>query len=204
MTTSIIVVDGFLQDPHGFRKAVLNLSYPELSEKKGYPGRNSAQRIQIPGLEEEISRLAGTKLKAKIDAGHARARITLEGDQGTANIHIDPGYWSGILYLSLPEHCDGGTDFYRHKETGTERALLEPHDIATLGVSSTEEANEKFNKILLSDTHDMSKWERIMRVPMRFNRLLLLRPWFWHTASAGFGDSLENGRLVYLLFFDEY
>ena len=40
-----------------------------------------------------------------------------------------------------------------------------------------------------------------MRVPMRFNRLVLLRPWLWHTAGEAFGDSLENGRLIYLMFF---
>jgi hypothetical protein len=31
---------------------------------------------------------------------------------------------------------------------------------------------------------------------------VLLRPWLWHTAGPGFGDSLENGRLVYLMFLD--
>lgn len=41
-----------------------------------------------------------------------------------------------------------------------------------------------------------------MTVPMRFNRLVLLRPWLWHTASPGFGDSMETGRLVYLLFWN--
>jgi hypothetical protein len=40
-----------------------------------------------------------------------------------------------------------------------------------------------------------------MTVPMRFNRLLLLRPWLWHTAGPGFGQTLEDGRLVYLMFF---
>lgn len=40
-----------------------------------------------------------------------------------------------------------------------------------------------------------------MSVPIRFNRLILLRPWLWHTAGAGFGDRLGNGRLVYLMFF---
>lgn len=202
MTTSLIIVDNFLEDPHGFRKAALNLDYPELNTKKGYPGRNSSQCIQIPGLEQEISRLVGENLKAKTDAGHGRARITLRGDEGAANVHIDPGYWSGILYLSLPEHCRGGTDFFRHKATQTERALLEPEDLAALGVTTVEAANEKFNAILTSDTHKMNEWELIMRVPMRFNRLLLLRPWLWHTASPGFGDRLENGRLIYLLFFD--
>jgi len=48
---------------------------------------------------------------------------------------------------------------------------------------------------------DESAWETTMTVPMRFNRLVLLRPWLWHTAGRGFGDSLENGRLVYLMFF---
>ena len=36
---------------------------------------------------------------------------------------------------------------------------------------------------------------------MPSNRLFLLRPWLWHTAGRGFGDRLENGRLVYLMFF---
>jgi hypothetical protein len=40
-----------------------------------------------------------------------------------------------------------------------------------------------------------------MTVPMRFNRLVLLQPQYWHTAGGSFGDSIENGRLVYLMFF---
>ena len=40
-----------------------------------------------------------------------------------------------------------------------------------------------------------------MQVPMRFNRLVLLRPWLWHTAGPAFGDRPENARLVYLMFF---
>lgn len=36
---------------------------------------------------------------------------------------------------------------------------------------------------------------------MRFNRLVLLQPHYWHTSGIGFGNSVENGRLVYLTFF---
>ena len=50
--------------------------------------------------------------------------------------------------------------------------------------------------IIEKDSLDESKWECVMRVPMRFNRLVLLRPWLWHTAGPGFGDRAENGRLV--------
>jgi len=40
-----------------------------------------------------------------------------------------------------------------------------------------------------------------MTVPTRFNRLVLLQPSRWHTSGESFGDSVENGRLVYLMFF---
>jgi len=40
-----------------------------------------------------------------------------------------------------------------------------------------------------------------MTVPMRFNRCVLLRPWFWHTAGPSFGDRPENARLIQMFFF---
>ena len=55
--------------------------------------------------------------------------------------------------------------------------------------------------ILERDTMNDAAWEMTMRVPMRFNRLVLLRPWLWHTAGEAFGDSLGNGRLISLRFF---
>ena len=55
--------------------------------------------------------------------------------------------------------------------------------------------------IIVKEGHDRSKWERTMTVPMRFNRLVLLQPHYWHTSGAGFGNSVEDGRLVYLMFF---
>ena len=54
---------------------------------------------------------------------------------------------------------------------------------------------------ILEDGLRKSAWEKTFEVPMRFNRLVLLRPWFWHTASPGFGNSVENGRLIHTLFF---
>jgi hypothetical protein len=52
---------------------------------------------------------------------------------------------------------------------------------------------------------DTSHWSGIlyltMTVPMRFNRLVLQQPQYWHTAGPSFGDTVENGRLVYLMRF---
>ena len=75
---------------------------------------------------------------------------------------------------------------------------MNEQEVAAMGYASYDEAHRD---IIERDSLDESAWETTMTVPMRYNRLVLLRPWFWHTAGAGFGDSLENGRLVYLMFF---
>lgn len=59
-----------------------------------------------------------------------------------------------------------------------------------------------WDKIIWPDTNDPEKWEKVMTIPMRFNRLVLFRPWYWHNAGAGFGTTAENGRLVQLYFFN--
>ncbi len=39
-----------------------------------------------------------------------------------------------------------------------------------------------------------------MTIPMRFNRCVLFRPWFWHTSGESFGDQGANARLIQLFF----
>ncbi len=199
MLTSLIIVDDFFDDPLTIRDAALKLGYPELDIATYFPGRNSGQPLFVTGLDDEIMRLVGEQLTPTPHTGHAKCRITLTGDKGRGDVHMDQSHWSGILYLSLPEHCQGGTDFFRHLPTNTERAPIYPEELDALGFKSGTDVIEK---IINPDTNDPSKWERLMRVPMRFNRLILLRPWLWHAPCPGFGDSLENGRLVYLLFFN--
>lgn len=197
MPTSLILVDDFLDDPYVLRDAALRLNYPEV--KGTYPGRNSVERINLEGLNDEVSRLVGEPLvPMSHDQAHGKCRIALASDVGTAKVHVDASHWSGILYLSRPEDCRGGTEFFRHIPTNTERAPYSDKESADrFGAPSAKQ----WTADVLEDTSDDSKWEMTMRVPMRFNRLILLRPWLWHTAGESFGDRLENGRLVYLMFF---
>ena len=198
MPTSFIVVDDFLDDPYALRNAALNLNYPE--SESNFPGRNSEQRINIEGLHNEVSRLVGESLLPMgHNQAHGNCRIALAHDVGKANVHVDASHWSGILYMSKPEDCRGGTEFFRHIPTNTERAPYSDQEaMEKFGVPSAKQWTEN---ILDNDTNDASKWEMTLRIPMRFNRLILLRPWLWHTAGESFGDSIENGRLVYLMFF---
>jgi hypothetical protein len=79
-----------------------------------------------------------------------------------------------------------------------ERVPMTPAELGACGMQSFDDVVEK---IMKPHSSDRSKWESTMLVPMKFNRLILFRPWFWHGAGPGFGSSPENGRLIHLLFF---
>jgi hypothetical protein len=197
MPTSLIIVDDFLDNALALREAALRLTYPP--QQGMFPGRNSVERIDIDGLAQQVSQLVGEPLEGMpAPQAHGKSRITLAQDKGKAKVHVDAAHWSGILYLSRPEDCRGGTEFFRHLPTNTDRAPYDDSEAAAMGYAS---AKAMTAQVLESDSTDDSKWEMTMRVPMRFNRLILLRPWLWHTAGENFGDTLENGRLVYLMFF---
>ena len=195
MATSLIIIDDFIAEPDLFRQRALGLKYKNAGT---YPGRNSIERIRIGGLAEDVSAIVQERLcEPDPPQSHAKCRLTLASDDEPGRIHVDPSFWSGILYLSRPEDCQGGTEFYRHLPTGTDEVPRMSEAVTAFGYTSSAEMS---HQILERDGGDRSKWEHTMTVPMRFNRLVLLRPWLWHTSGPGFGDSIENGRLVYLMF----
>ena len=190
-----IVIDDFLPNAEELRERALKLNY---SLKGPYPGLNSVEKINIPGLDEMVSRLVYQSVRPPWtkNYSHGSFRLALAKDDEPAKIHIDQSHWSGILYLSRPEDCQGGTEFYRHLPTGTDHMPFTEQGIAELGYSSFDDLREQ---ILEKDALDRSKWELTMVVPMRFNRLVLTQPQYWHTSGPSFGDTRETGRLIYMM-----
>jgi hypothetical protein len=197
MIPHLFVFDDFLKDPDSVRARALNLDY---TVEGRFPGRNSREKINIDGLNQLISALVHEPVRAPWtdDFSHGSCRLALAKDDKPGRIHIDQSHWSGILYLSRPEDCRGGTEFFRHVPTGTDHVPMTPEALKKTGYSSYEQLQ---HEILDRDALDRSKWELTMTVPMRYNRLVLLQPHYWHTSGQAFGDSVENGRLVYLMFF---
>ena len=196
MIQSLVVIDDFLADPERFRKIALDLEYVG---KGPYPGRNSRQHIEMHGLDAFISAVARERVRGMSPLqSHAHCRLTLESDNDApAKIHVDPSHWSGILYLSRSQDCRGGTEFFRHLPTGTDRVPRDLESLKSHGFASYDE----FKEVSEKDAFDRSKWQVTMNVPMAFNRLVLIQPQYWHTAGPGFGETVEDGRLVYLMFF---
>jgi hypothetical protein len=199
MYTSFMVVDDFLDNAEALRAHALTLEYPE--QKGQFPGRNSLQRINIDGLTEAVSGILGERLvAAPPPQSHAKTRLTLASDKGRGKVHVDESHWSGILYLSRPQDCRGGTEFFRHRATGLDRFPFSQAELAAHGFASPADAHAA---LIERDGTDDSAWDLLFTVPMKFNRLLLLRPWLFHTAGPGFGDTPDNARLVYLMFFNQ-
>jgi hypothetical protein len=197
MVPHLFIIDDFLRNAEEVRAQAISLKYAVGGR---YPGLNSVEKLRIDGLEQVISNIVREPVRAPWtnDFSHGSCRVALAADDRPARIHIDQSHWSGILYLSRPEDCRGGTEFFRHIRTNTDRLPMDPDSLQKVGYSSYDQLKED---ILDRDALDRSKWEHTMTVPMRFNRLVLLQPHYWHTAGPGFGDSLENGRLIYVMFF---
>lgn len=195
---SLLIIDDFLNDPLEARRQALALDYDPALKDGNYPGVLSSRPLAIPGLDAAVARTIGVGVQPQAGTSHGHTRLTLATDKGLSGVHIDPCFYSGILYLSLPEHCRGGTDFFRHKRTGLERV---PMDRAAVNAAGYSDVNMLVEDVVNRDTTRASAWEKSFTVPMRFNRLILFSPWLFHNSARGFGYGPDNGRLVQLMFF---
>ena len=192
MKTSFIVIDDFYDDPYEVREAALASSHQSRGELK---------RCLVEGLDERISRLMHEPVVASQSTAHGEFRhATLGGDERTRlEAHWDGEcYWSGLVYLSLPEHRRGGAGFYRHIELSSVQVPISNGDVNRYRASDCATFTES---VVRRDGIDASNRENQMTIPLRFNRCVLFRPWVWHMLESSFGDGPVNGALVQMFVF---
>ena len=200
MLSSIIVIDDFYAEALEVREAALRLSYPEPGPGVYYPGRTSKQRLLPPNSDEMFSFILHERVTGAKNSTHGCCRYSLASSRRPAEIHIDPGKtWAGLVYLTLDRDCRGGTEMFRHKRYGTDRAPTTDEEAKKIYGMDT--CKEVVRKLIYDDGHHLDRWDHLTTLPMKFNRCVLFRPWMWHTSGVDFGDTIENGRLVQLLFF---
>ncbi len=200
MLQTMIVIDDFYAEPEKVREAALNMTYPEPVGEVYYPGRNSREFLLPPDSDEMFSFILREKVTGVKRRYHGHFRISLASSQRPAEIHIDPGMtWAGIVYLTLDRDCRGGTEMFRHKRYGTDRAPVTDEEAKrTYGMDTCKEV---VRKLIYDDGHHLDRWDHLTTLPIKFNRLVLFLPLMWHTSGVDFGDTIENGRLVQVLFF---
>ena len=176
------VVDDFYDDPMRVRSVALHSAYegpPPLMAGQPQLG-GAAWRCWCPA---EVEREATVKLERllgiRIESNMFQFRYTLGRTVKRAVCHVDRAQYTAVMYLTLPEHCRGGTSLFRHRPSNRYEADLE----------------ESF------DYTNPDLWEEVHRVEMRFNRMVVYPGRLFHSVTPPFfGDSIENARLSQTMF----
>ncbi|MEL7539369.1 MAG: DUF6445 family protein, partial [Pseudomonadota bacterium] len=114
-----LIIDDFFDQPMQLRAQALAAEFPQRHQDEVYPGRNSSMEIQLPGIDQLVSSIVNERLVRAQNTSHQRPRLALEGDLSHGlSVHMDMCHWSGIIYLTPDEYCQGGTHFFRHTRTG--------------------------------------------------------------------------------------
>ena len=139
--------------------------------------------MEIPGIRAMLEGCFGP-----IEMLGMAFRLNYNDEEPNCAIHSDLGWGTHALVLYLSEG-PGGTAFWKHKKTGTDRI-----DVGDVWLF------EQVNK----DWNDENCWELEHLVPMKFNRAIIYESALFHSRYPfkAFGDSPSTGRLIVTAFFN--
>lgn len=188
-------IDGFLEDPRSERQLALDSEYKSITHNellyRGISLKNDKDHL------EKIEKLFSCKLDK--DASEVMYRRYLKHETNETYIHSDVliGHYTGILFLSDPKDCSGGTAFWRHKKYGWERHPSVDR-VQQQGLLNNKELWDS----IYQDGFDESKWNLLGAAEMRFNRLVLFESDRYHSRypMEAFGTKLDDSRLIKVFF----
>jgi hypothetical protein len=179
---TLVVKDDFYSNPEEIRQLALGKAYQQ--PPPGTPRlavtaicSEAESKAMFDCLQAYIPNQQGNR----IVGANILFRYTLATAQKKIFCHVDGCSSAGIVYLTEPEHCAGGTTIYRHKATG-------------------DEIYNKKNRQLY-DFHDPDQWEVIKEIDMAYNRLVFYPGQLFHAITpVFFGDKIDNARLTQNVF----
>lgn len=192
------IVDNFYTDPDQIRNYALTMNRGTESDGN-YAGVMTNDTFLTQEHLDIIGELVGQKvIPSTIFTG--KFRFTKEGDESKQDIHFDPGdnncAWAGVVYLTPNVTQTDGTIFWKHKRTGLESI---PRNLEGINQYGWKDVND-LKQFLETEGNDHSLWEKTFTVPYKYNRLVLFRPWMFHSPGPAFGDTLESSRSVQTFF----
>lgn len=185
---SVLVFDNFYRDPDAVRAIALRQDYTA-DTKSDFPGLRSRQAAP-PGMEEFFERTIGKRPRTVDTTFQYQASV----NRDQLFVHGDRADWAGIVYLNPDQDGRPGTSFYRHRETGLYRAP----DLFELIVCSRRTGKSPAQVIhtFQDDRFDLDRWEHLLTVPIRYNRLVVYDATRFHRNASAWGETVEDSRLV--------
>jgi len=186
------VIDNFLNDYESFRL------YCDDVDFKGEV--NPVDNVFYPGVSIEIPNHIQTEIIERLENYFNKQikpilmfmRLSLKGIKAPHQAHTDASMSTHamMLYLNRKEHCNGGTSFVTHKQSGLCKNPI----------------NEIQENIWIKDTNNPDAWEITDMCPMKTNRAMVFDSIKMHRSEpiGGFGKGAKDGRLVLTFFFNIY
>lgn len=178
----IVVVDDFFDNPDQIRELAFTKAYSV--PPVGTPRLARTARCTVAEAKSVVTRIIPRVPYISDEEDYAfnvLYRYTLADAEKKTFCHVDKSTYAGIVYLSKPEHCVGGTSIFRHKPTGDEIY--------------------KISNAHLYNYNDPCHWELIQEIEMVYNRLVVYPGKFFHSITpVFFGDNIKNARLTQNIF----
>lgn len=199
LTQCYHIIDNFYTNPESIRNFALAMDRNTTSDGK-YAGVMTTSSFITPEHLAAFSKITGESMTPNTSFT-GKFRFTKTTDTYTQDIHFDPGEnncaWAGIIYLTPNIEQTDGTIFWKHKRTGLDEIPRTMPGLQQYGWNSTD----SLRQFLETEGIDHTLWERTLTIPYKFNRLVLFRPWLFHSPGPAFGDNIESSRLVQTFFF---
>lgn len=182
MRKRLIVLDDFYENPEEVYLFAKNREFRE--DIRYYKGVRSTTRYLPIGAKNKIENALNVTIPNSNWYFQLNGcfQITLPKDPTV--YHHDLQDWAGILYLDKNAPLNAGTKTYKNIEDGARDRF--------------SETKNTYRKGHL----DSSLFKEVDSIGNVFNRLVLMDGALIHSAGEYYGDSLQNGRLVQLFFFD--
>jgi len=187
--------DDFAADAQKIREAVVAGSFGEYQGPDGamYTGISD---YPVPQWKERIAELIGRPIAPKLSC----FRINYAGEMPHSWVHSDDicAKYASVLYLNPPEQCQGGTAFWRHEGLRLE-ALPTREQLESTGTHA-----DWFYAMMTREWKDLTFWKQTGFVPMQWNRFITYPTCLFHSRFPfeGFGKSPQDGRLIWICFYD--
>lgn len=191
-----IIEDDFLEDPESLRFSAIQAGFGTWRPNTGEVGSSKYDGMCFWGDHATPMRQLTKVVGAPIYPGSMFFRVTNKETEA-AYVHSDreAGEYTAILYLSKHAARDGsGTGFYRNRRTG------KAHMDSFAGMVGRPDFS-----LLRDEMVDGSDkyWEQLKFISGEYNRLLVFHAPLFHARvpKNGFGDSVEDGRMVWVCHF---
>lgn len=192
------IVDDFYANPDMVRQFALSQEKNEKSDGN-YAGIMTKEPFITQEHLDALSLLLNQQVKPSTSFC-GKFRFTQGHEHHKQDIHFDPGdnncAWAGVLYLTPNIQNTEGTIFWKHKRTGLEDI---PRSIQGINQYGWKDVDD-LKVFLETEGTDYSLWEKTFQVPYKYNRLVLFRPWMFHSPGPSFGNSLETARSIQTFF----